>query len=317
MVQGVLFALGACFIWGLIFVVPQFMGDVTSLEITLSRYLFYGLISTLIFCKDRLKKKCHYPLFIWVKAFHFSLISTIFYYTCLVLALRYATPAIAALILGVSPILIAFYGNAKHKEVTYRSLLIPSLLILIGLVMINIPHFKQANSPSSYTLGLLCSLASLLAWSWFVVANSRFLKNHVQVRSGDWSTLMGVAALFWALLFSLILFLFFDDQLNLEKLFTPGRDLVHFLLGGAILGLLCSWVGSFLWNKASLHLPVALAGQLTIFETIFGVTFVYLIAREFPPMWESLGILLLLTAILYGIKQFARKKSSIPPLSPH
>jgi drug/metabolite transporter (DMT)-like permease len=316
LIKGIAFALGACFIWGLIFVVPEFMGDFSSIEIALSRYLFYGILAMLIFFKDYLKKQCRYSLSIWVKAFHFSLISTIFYYTCLVLAIRYATPAIAALVLGVSPILIAFYGNSKHKEVTYRSLINPSILILIGLVMINLPHFEQAASPTSYALGLFCSLCSLCAWSWFVVANARFLKKETHVLSSDWSTLMGVAALFWVLIFALILALFFPSQLNIDKLFTPNSELSHLLIGGAILGILCSWVGSFLWNKASLYLPVPLAGQLTIFETIFGVSFVYIVARQFPPTWESLGIGLLLLAILYGIRQFSKKKN-IPPLSPH
>lgn len=317
MFNGIVFALGACFIWGLIFVVPQFMSSFSSIEITLGRYLFYGTVSTLIFCKSKFQGRCRYPRSIWMKALTFSLISTIGYYSFVVLALRYSTPAICALILGISPITIAFYGNWKEKETTFRSLIIPSLLILFGLILINIPHFETSASPTSYFLGLICSFLALIAWSWYVVANSRFLKQHPDVRSSDWSTLIGVATLFWVMVITLLLTLFFENQLHLEKYFTPTREVTHFLIGSAILGLLCSWLGAFLWNRASLHLPVSFAGQLTIFETIFGVIFVYTLQQQLPPLMEGIGILFLLIAIVYGIRQFARKKAFNNQLTPH
>jgi len=317
MIRGVAFALGACFIWGLIFIVPQFMSGFTSIEVALGRYFMYGMISGLIFCRSIFQGKCRHSRAIWTKALYFSLVSTIGYYTFVVLALRYSTPAICALVLGISPITIAFYGNWRQKETTFRSLIVPSVLILIGLVIINIPNIKESSSISSYILGLVCSVLALIAWSWYVVANSRFLKDHPEVRSSNWSTLIGVATLFWVAIFALFLGVFFENQLQMEKYFTLSPDLTRFLIGSAVLGLLCSWVGAFLWNRASLYLPVSLAGQLTIFETIFGVLFVYLLERHMPPVMESVGIAVLLIAIVYGIRQFARKKSYNNQLTPH
>jgi drug/metabolite transporter (DMT)-like permease len=316
-VLGTIYALSACFIWGLIFVVPQFMTGFSSIEVALGRYFLYGVVSSLIFLKSLLQRKCRYSPLIWWKAAYFSLISTIFYYTFVVLALRYSTPAICALILGISPVTIAFYGNWKQRETSFKSLIIPSILIVCGLVIINIPHLEATASHSTYVLGLICCLLALGAWSWYVVANSRFLKTHPEVRSSDWSTLIGVMTLAWVALFALFLGLLFENQLRLEKYITWNSELAHFLIGSAILGLLCSWVGAFLWNKASLHLPVALAGQLTIFETIFGVIFVYLLQKQMPPALESLGIIVLLLAIVYGIRQFARRKGYNKQLTPH
>ncbi len=306
MVRGIACALGACFIWGLIFVVPQFMSGFTSVEVALGRYLVYGIISSLIFCKSKLQGGCLYPRAIWIKALYFSLLSTVGYYTVVVLALRYSTPAICALVLGISPITIAFYGNWKEKETRFRNLVIPSVLILLGLVVINVPHLEETASIFTYLLGLVCGFLALIGWTWYVVANSRFLKDHPEVRSTDWSTLVGVAALFWVLIFALFLGVFFDGQLQVEKFLAPSLELTKFVIGSAILGLLCSWVGAFLWNQASLWLPVSLAGQLTIFETLFGVLFVYLLERQMPPLMESIGIFILLIAIVYGIRSFAR-----------
>ncbi len=303
MIKGIIFALAACFIWGLIFVVPGFMTGYSALEVALGRFTVYGMVSALIFLRGKSVGRCRFPLSIWFKALYFSLFATLGYYTFLVLALRYATPAICALVLGISPITIAFYGNWREKEIPFKTLILPSILIMIGLVIINLPHFG-AGASSSFILGLGCTLVSLTSWSWYVVANSRFLNRHPEVEPSDWSTLIGVGALIWAVIFALILRLCFEGQLQIEKYLTPSAELKNFLIGSAILGLICSWVGAFLWNRASLYLPVSLAGQLTIFETIFGVLFVYMLDGRFPPLMEVIGIVVLMAAVIYGIRKF-------------
>ncbi len=317
MFKGIAFALAACFIWGLIFVVPGFMSDFSPIEVTLGRFLVYGLVSALFYCKSKLQGSYKYPRLIWIRALCFSLVMTIGFYTLLVLAIRHSTPAIAALILGISPITIAFYGNWEQKETSFKSLTIPSSLILLGLVIINVPQIKSSAAISSYILGLTCGFLALTAWSWFVVANARFLKQNPKVRSIDWSTIIGMATLVWVLILVLIMHVFFKSQLNVEKYLTPSSALTKFLIGSAILGLFCSWIGNFLWNKASLYLPVPLAGQLTIFETIFGIIFVYVLQGHLPPVIESIGIAILLFAIVYGIRQFAKKRACSSSLTPH
>lgn len=312
MYKGVAFALGACLIWGLIFIIPQFMEGFSSLEIALARYSFYGLASAVLFLKSRVQGKCKYPLNIWVKALVFSVASSFAYYIFVVLSVRYASPAICALILGIAPISIAFYGNWKEKECSYKSLIFPSFLILVGLVLINAPHMTAATSLKTYILGLLAAFWALLAWTWYVVVNARFLKKHPEVEPNDWSTIIGLATLVWAVIFGLVLG--FSDQIQVQKWITPSPELTRFLVGAATLGLLCSWVGTYLWNRASFLLPVSLAGQLTIFETIFGILFVYALEHSLPPLFEGVGIALFLIAIVYGIKVSSQTEEERLPL---
>ncbi|MBA3723211.1 MAG: DMT family transporter [Parachlamydiaceae bacterium] len=302
MYKGILFALGACFIWGLIFVVPQFMTGFSSIEVALGRYLFFGIISLCILFKDKLLGTCNYSISIWIKALYYSLITTIIYYTCLVLALRYSTPAICALVCGISPITIAFYGNWKQRECSYKSLIIPSILILVGLVIINAPQLMKVESPLEYGMGLICCFIALTAWSWYVVANSHLLRENPHLISSDWSTLLGVSTLFWVGFFGIFLAVFFSEKIDMQKYYTLDSALTNFLIGCSILGLVCSWLGSYLWNRASHYLPVSLAGQLTIFETIFGLSFVYTLEQRMPPQMECVGISLLLGAVIYGIR---------------
>ncbi|MFI4957395.1 MAG: EamA family transporter [Gammaproteobacteria bacterium] len=101
----------------------------------------------------------------------------------------------------------------------------------------------------------------------------------------------------------------------MEKYYTPSDALTSFWIGSAVLGLLCSWMGAFLWNKASLYLPVSLAGQLTVFETIFGVIFVYIISQSFPSPLEVVGILILLAGVVVGIRHFSKK--NVKQITPH
>jgi drug/metabolite transporter (DMT)-like permease len=312
LLKGTLFAIGACFVWGLIFVVPYFMNDFTTLEVVIGRYLFYGSLSTLLFLKAKFHKLFCYARFVWIKAILFSLVSTIGYYIFLVLGLRYSSPAISALILGISPITIAFYGNWKEKETSFKSLLIPSLLILVGLITINAPEFILTPSPTKYSLGLLFTFIALLAWTWYVVVNSKFLKNHPNILSSDWATLIGAGSLFWTFLFILALAPFFETPHSLQKYLS-----FNFLIGSAVSGILSSWVGAFLWNRASFYLPVSLAGQLTLFETIFGVIFYYTLIQTLPSFIECVGITILLSSIIYGIRKFAKNTSFTEQITPH
>jgi drug/metabolite transporter (DMT)-like permease len=276
------------------------MSNFSSIEIVIGRYLFYGGTSLLLLLKGRLQGLCCYPLSVWIKALFLSTLSG--YYLWVVLAIRYTSPEICALILGISPITIAFYGNWKQKEGNFKYLILPSFLILIGLVMINAPHIEMTNSSLQYTLGIICSVISLLSWSAYVVLNSRYLKNNPQINSNDWATILGVATLFWTVISCLACSVFLWDNLEVQKYLVWNQDTTNFLTGCATLGILCSWVGAALWNKASVSLPVSLAGQLMIFETIFGVLFVYILKQEIPSPMESGGIILLLGAVIYGIR---------------
>jgi drug/metabolite transporter (DMT)-like permease len=280
------------------------MEGFTSLEIVTGRYLCYGLVSCFLFLNARRLKSCKYPLSIWIKSLGYSLVSSFGYYIFVVLSLRYASPAICALILGICPITIAFYGNWKQKECSFRSLVLPSVLIFVGLVMINLLPILNTESPSTYLLGLACGFICLGTWSWYVVANSRFLKNNPEVDSKDWVTLLGITTFFWAVIFAIGLCLLYPETMG--KFIHFDNSLWSFVIGCAILGLICSWFGTFLWNKASVALPVSLIGQLNIFETIFGLIFVYLLEQRLPPLLEIAGVFLLLAAVAYGISVFSK-----------
>lgn len=306
MSKGILFALLACFFWGFIFIVPQWVTGFSSVEICLGRYAIYGIISLALL----IYRAYQFPLTIWKQALYFSLMSTIVYYTCVVLALNYSTPAFCTLILSCSPITIALYGNWKRKELNINNLLLPFLLVITGLLFINAPRMVMASSPFSYFLGLILSLGALFSWSWYVVANTEFLEKNPQLTTHAWATVIGVATFIWVTLIALLLSAIFYQHIEFYKFISYNNQLRNFLLGSAFLGVCCSWLGAYLWNQASLRLSVTLSGQLTLFETIFGLIFIYSLSQQFPPWNECVGIVILLGAVLHGIRISAKPRET-------
>ena len=169
---GLLFAVGACFVWGLIFVIPQYLSDFSAVEVVLGRYFTYGLLSIILFFRGGFACLRRYNTQTWVYAFLFGLLSNLLYYLGLVAGLRFASPTLTVMVIGMAPILIALYGNWQAREISYRELSIPCLWIGFGLILVNVVEVDwsfQATSLSHYLIGLGGILVALLAWTWYAV----------------------------------------------------------------------------------------------------------------------------------------------------
>jgi drug/metabolite transporter (DMT)-like permease len=301
--KGIIFALAACFVWGLIFIIPYYIQGFDTFEIALGRHFFYGSLSTVLLVVFWKRLKSIFSWRLGVRALIYALIANIIYYSCVVCAARYSSPSIAALVLGVSPLILACVGNWRERHCSFSQLIIPTILLLTGLVLINLPLFEATEWQSDYLLGVLAACVALVAWCWYVIANALFLKNS-SVTAGEWSTLMGAATFVWVL----VLGCSYECWLGVEhchRFITPSSELALFVSGCLVLGVICSWLGAYFWNTASNYLPIALAGQLTIFETIFGVLFVYAVQQAWPLYTEMIGIVLMLAAVTYGMTVFS------------
>lgn len=317
MIKGIALVLSACFVWGLIFVIPSYLHAFSPIEIALGRHFVNGLLSLLFFGCFCFKRLIQFPKNVWFKALQFALIVNIIYYTCIVLGVQLADPAITALIAGLAPITISVYGNMKQNECEFKKLLIPSILIFIGLLLVNADTLFSTStslSTSNYILGVAFATIALVAWSWFVVANTQFLKTCPTMSYFEWATLLGVATLFWVALGGIFMGLFILEPSGLQKFTVMSDDLAYYLGGIAILGCICSWLGTYLWNSGCTYLPVSLSGQLTIFETLFGLTFVFSLEQKLPTLLEFSGIALMFLAVLYCMNTFTAPKKSPTPV---
>ncbi len=308
MPPGFLFALGACFVWGLIFVIPSFLGDFTPLEVAFGRYSSYGILSICLLFREGWGVITKVSLKVWGTALLFGLISNVLYYIGVIMALRYATAPVTVLILGLCPILVAVYGNFHTKEFSFRKLFFPCIWMLSGLVLVNISEIDWTftdYSAGGYLIGLGSVCTSLAFWTWYAVKNANFLKNHTEIPRSIWATLLGVGTFMWVLI-GLVLCKLGGSKnlLDFSKFSQFSPELSNYVIGVVVLGVICSWLGCYLWNKASSLLPYTLMGPLIIFETLFGLFFVYLCEKRLPSIIEFLGILSMLGGIFLAIYLF-------------
>ena len=135
----------ACLCWGLVFILPSFISEFNPIEIALGRFFFYGLVSFgwLLFNKRYLLTKPY--IGIWKKAAWLGLLSTILCYSGMVFGMQYASPAATALIYAMSPITIALVGNYRKREFAYSQFLVPSILMMIGVVLANLSAFHYSS----------------------------------------------------------------------------------------------------------------------------------------------------------------------------
>ena len=258
MLKGVLLILSACLIWGLIFVIPSVMEDFSPLEVAMGRYFFLGIISCIMMAGQGFQKWRSIPWKTWGWAALYALVVNIFYYFSLVMGLRYSSASVIALLMGLSPITLAFYGNWRQKECSYRQLILPSLFIGCGLICVNFEAFSSLSDQTSwqYIIGLFCGLFSLIAWNWYVVSNAQFLKSNPHISSSDWSSMIGIVTFGWVLMI-LLVFLSITSSDDLQKYSEGGPPLYYFLGGTLILGFMCSWLGCYLWNIGSQAIPIS------------------------------------------------------------
>lgn len=307
---GLLFAVSACFVWGAIFIIPEFLSDFTGVEVVLGRYLIYGVISAGIFFRKGFGKAREIPKAAWFKAFAFALLSNIIYYLGIIGGIRFASAPLAVLIIGLAPIVIALYGNWHAREIAFTSMIFPCVWILFGLVMVNVAEVDWTFSTSSlqqYILGFFGVIVALLAWSWYAVHNARFLKRNPHIPSTDWATLIGVCTLFWAVAMGILFAFILEKDVDLSKFTHWSNETFRFLIGVLILGIICSWLGCYLWNRASVYLPVSLMGPFLIFESLFGLLFVYSFDSRLPSLYEVVGVISMLGGILLSVVVFRRQ----------
>lgn len=312
MLKGVLFILSACLIWGLNFIVPGLMTGFSPLEITLGGFFFLGVLSCSLMLGQGVDKWRAIPRTIWLQAIFFALVVNILYYLSLATGLRYSNASVIALLMGLSPITISFYGNWRQKECRNRVLVLPSVMIGSGLICVNWEALLSLSGQASldYAFGLLCGILALITWNWQVVANVRFLKHNPHISSSDWSSLIGVGTFAWVLLF-IPIFLATASPDDLQKYAQFEPVLFYFLAGCAVLGFMCSWLANYFWNVGSQALPIALAGQLSIFETLFGILFFYLLKGDFPTPLESAGMVITLTGVCLSMYLFRKPYKSL------
>jgi drug/metabolite transporter (DMT)-like permease len=312
--QGVMCGLLAGAMWGMVFVAPEFLRAFTPLEMACGRYICYGLIAAAAMSTrlpPLLRRLDRSDVVAMIKH---ALAGNIVYYMLLALGVKLAGVAATSLIIGVLPISVTLVGHKDQGSVPLRQLILPLLLVAAGIACINIDVFTHDAGNglplASKLIGVLCATCALACWTWYSVDNARYLKRNPHFSSGEWSALYGVSSGLIALVIALAALAVFHGDVTGAAGVASGRDWGLFWIVNAVIALGASAIGNHLWNVASRKVPLTLAGQLILFETLFALLYGFIYKQQWPRGLEVAAMVLLVAGVMWSVRVHALEDAS-------
>jgi drug/metabolite transporter (DMT)-like permease len=177
---------------------------------------------------------------------------------------------------------------------------------LVSVLEIAGVHAYLAVPPSEKAAGLLAAAGAVILWTWYALANARFLARLAAPSPAGWSSAVGVATGAVALVGLPATAL--ASQLTVPTGAHPGPATL--IAGVVFLGVVVSWVGTLQWNLASSRLSPALAGLLVNLETVSGFGYVYAVRQQWPAAGPLAGLILVLVGVTLTILTGYSSRSS-------
>ena len=316
MISGVLYALLAGLMWGLIFVGPLIVPEYPAVLQSMGRYLALGLIALPIawLGRARLRQLVRKD---WVTALTLTMMGNLIYYVCLASAIQRTGAPVSTMIIGTLPVVIPVFANLLYSQrdgkLSWWRLSPALVLIGIGLLCVNISELNQGLPDFSgwrYGSGIALALISVVCWAWYALRNARWLRENPDKHPMMWATAQALVTLPVSLVGYIAACLWLNGQ-------TPDFALPFGPRPGVFIGLmiaiavLCSWVGALCWNVASQKLPTVILGPLIVFETLAGLLYTFILREEFPPLLTASGIALLMVGVVIAVRAKPQKPSVV------
>lgn len=317
MIGGVLYALLAGLMWGLIFVGPLLVPDYPAVLQSMGRYLALGLIALPLawLGRARLKQLSQSD---WLTALALTMMGNLIYYVCLASAIQRAGAPVATMIIGTLPVVIPVFANLlySHRDgkLSWRRMAPALLCIALGLICVNIAelqHGLQAVSWQRYVSGIGLAFISVACWAWYALRNARWLRENPDKHPMMWATAQALVTLPVSLLGYVLACVCLSGQGQSFPLPFGPRPVAFITLMIAI-AVFCSWVGALCWNIASQRLPTVIVGPLIVFETLAGLLYTFLLRQNVPPLLTFSGIALLVVGVVIAVRAKPQKPLAQP-----
>jgi drug/metabolite transporter (DMT)-like permease len=325
MLLGILYALVAGLLWGLVFIVPLLLPNQSPALLSLGRYLAFGCVCLplALFQWRALKALTARD---WTWALMLSVIGNFVYYGFLATSIQTLGNPLPSLIIGTLPVIIALCANlgiaqnAQAPRVAWWQLLLPIALMLAGLYCVNGQELERLGnlSTSQYGFGLLAAMLAVASWTWYPLYNDRHLKQAPHIKAATWATAQGLATLLPAAVLFWVWLSFAPLSKTISPAMTQGLlatlvDNIHTLPMHywwlmLTLGFASSWLGTLCWNASCQRLPAAISGQLIVFETLAALAMGYAYRQQWPDVLSTVGIALLVAGVLLGVRSFTKMK---------
>jgi len=317
MISGVLYALLAGLMWGLIFVGPLIVPEYPAMLQSMGRYLALGLFALPLAWMGRARLR-QLTRGDWVTALGLTMMGNLIYYVCLASAIQRTGAPVSTMIIGTLPVVIPVFANLlySHRDGKLAwSKMLPALVcIAIGLAFVNIAELRHARVDEfdgwRYGSGILLASISVVCWAWYALRNARWLRENPDKPPMMWATAQALVTLPVSLLGYVASCWWLGLQQPEFALPFGPRPWVFVGLMVAI-AVLCSWVGALCWNIASQKLPTVILGPLIVFETLAGLLYTFLMRQSVPPLLTGCGILLLVVGVVIAVRAKPEKPTVV------
>lgn len=284
---GIACGMGAGALWGLVFLAPELVRAFTPLQLAIGRYLAYGAISALMLAPRWRVATSGLARRSWGALLWLALAGNTLYYVLLSQAIQTGGIAMTSLIIGFLPVAVTIIGSRDTGAVPLRRLM-PSLMLCAGGTLCI--GWQALSGPGSWT-GLLCAIGALVSWTAFAVGNSRALARLPDVSVQDWNLLTGLVTGAQAVLLAPV-------SMALEPMHHDGAAWGRFAAVSMGVAVLASVVGNTLWNRMSRLLPLTMAGQMILFETLFALLYGFAWEGRLPHLLEIAALVLVVASVL-------------------
>ncbi len=302
MLIGILCGLATCALWGLSFVAPRVVAPYTTIDLTVARYGLFAAVSLILMVNPRFRpvglRRSLVLTGIALGSFGY-----VGYFMSISYAVRYAGTAIPPLVIGTMPVLLAVIANFKDRSIGWSALALPLILIAAGIGWVNVSIFAStsAGDQTGILLGIFSALIGLALWVVYGLVSAAVMQSQDAPSAMHWTALQGIGAGIGALVLLPFTSLW-------ETVSFTGEQTFHFVLWVAVMGIAGSWLATLSWMIAARLLPLALAAQLIVAETVFGLFYGFLFEQRMPTVPEAGGAILQLAGVGMAIAIFTPKK---------
>ena len=317
MISGVLYALLAGLMWGLIFVGPLIVPDYPAILQSMGRYLALGLIALPLAWLGR-ARLCQLTRKDWWTALWLTMMGNLIYYFCLASAIQRTGAPVSTMIIGTLPVVIPVFANLLYSQrdgkLSWLWLMPALVLIGLGLLCVNVAELHQGLPNFSgwrYGSGIALASISVVCWAWYALRNARWLRENPHQPPLMWATAQALVTLPVSIVGYIAACAWLNTQTPDFSLPFGPRPAVFIGLMMAI-AVLCSWVGALCWNVASQRLPTVILGPLIVFETLAGLLYTFLLRQEMPPILTLSGVTLLVIGVVIAVRSKPQKPAVVP-----
>lgn len=293
MSAGIACGMGAGALWGLVFLAPELVREFTPLQLTVGRYLCYGLIAAALVASRWQALVARIPRAQWLNLLWLALAGNTLYYLLLATAVQTGGIAMTSLVIGFLPVTVTMVGSRERGAVPLRRLWPALVLCAAGTACIAWQTLAGESGllAGERLFGLVCAIGGLAAWTAYAVGNARCLRQLQNVSPHDWNLLTGVVTGAQSLL--LIPF-----ALALGGTEHELTDWARFGAVAAAVAVLASIVGNGLWNRMSRLLPLTFVGQMIVFETLFALLYGFIWEQRLPSWLEAAALVFVVSSVL-------------------